>query len=290
MKILILGKGYVGSNLHKVINSKSDMDCEIVSRSQLNYTSVAELRSHMTINKINVCINTCGYTGSPNVDACEQHKDEAWYYNVIVPMNIMIACRQTGVKLVNISSGCIYTGYDKKFTEDDEPNFGLFNSDSSWYSKTKHACEMNFKRSDVYNIRIRLPFCDKMVPKNALVKLLKYEKIIDKLNSITSIPDLGKFIVKFIEKIKSIKPGVYNVVNPYPVTTKEMKIKMLEIFAPGKTPVIIPEEELYKKTAARRSNCVLSDDKIAKLGLRLPDTTDSLDYCIDKLRNEIKPT
>ena len=150
--------------------------------------------------------------------------------------------------------------------------------------------KMNFKRSDVYNIRIRLPFCDKMVPKNALVKLLKYEKIIDKLNSITSIPDLGKFIVKFIEKIKSIKPGVYNVVNPYPVTTKEMKFKMLEIFAPGKTPVIIQEEELYKKTAARRSNCVLSDDKIAKLGLRLPDTADSLDYCIDKLRNEIKPT
>ncbi len=98
MKILILGKGYVGSNLHKVINSSSDMECEIVPRARLNYASVAELRSYITTNKINICINTCGYTGSPNVDACEANKDDAWYYNVIVPMYIMIACRQTGGK------------------------------------------------------------------------------------------------------------------------------------------------------------------------------------------------
>ena len=43
--------------------------------------------------------------------------------------------------LAQISSGCIYNGYEKRFTEEDEPNFTFNNG--SFYSGSKALCEKN---------------------------------------------------------------------------------------------------------------------------------------------------
>ena len=44
--------------------------------------------------------------------------------------------------------------------------------------------------------------------------------------------------------------------------------------------------ELYKSTKAQRSNCLLSDSKISKLNLKLPDTIDSLRRCITAMKED----
>ena len=41
-----------------------------------------------------VVINASGYTGRPNVDACEDNKDDTWYYNVTVPGIIADTCME----------------------------------------------------------------------------------------------------------------------------------------------------------------------------------------------------
>lgn len=282
MKILILGEGYVGQALHKHL--RSVVDCSVKSRRKLDYTDTHTLGDHLVTGRYDVCINACGYTGSPNVDACESNKDEAWYYNVTLPMQLTHTCMRYNTEFINISSGCIYTGYEKKFDENDEPNFGLYSTDSSWYSKTKHANELNLVKYPVYNLRVRMPFCDQQLPKNILFKLLKYRSIIDKLNSVTSIPDFCVFVEKFVERIDKLKYGIYNVVNPQPVTTLYMKRAMVHALGTDDKEIqIISEDELYTNTAAKRSNCVLSDEKIADLGLRLPETEYSLSKCIDKI-------
>ena len=55
-------------------------------------------------------INAAGYTGKPNVDACELHKTECLFGNAVFPGLVAQACNEAGVPWGHVSSGCIYTG------------------------------------------------------------------------------------------------------------------------------------------------------------------------------------
>jgi putative intracellular protease/amidase len=55
-------------------------------------------------------INAAGYTGKPNVDACELHKTDCLQGNAVLPGLIAQACEQAGVPWGHVSSGCIFTG------------------------------------------------------------------------------------------------------------------------------------------------------------------------------------
>ena len=290
MKILILGKGYVGTALTKRLSTCYEVTH--VSRQDLDYTDRSQLFKYLTSDEARdteYVINTCGYTGRPNVDACEDNIHDTWYYNVAVPVNIQKTCKDAGVRMIHISSGCIYDGYEKDFTEDDEPNFGLLNPDSSWYSKTKHACEMMMKDKDVYLFRIRMPFCETWSERNVLTKLIRYDNVIDHLNSVTNMEDLSGFIMYFIADITEGTThdyGIYNVVNPCPITTSAI-CDLLNDFNLGNPKwKHIELAELYKSTKAQRSNCLLSDSKISKLNLKLPDTIDSLRRCITAMKED----
>lgn len=278
IKILILGKGYVGTNAAKHLTRCYDV--KIVSRSELDYTDRKALFQELIAGKYSYVINTCGYTGRPNVDACESNKEDTWYYNVVVPVNIQKTCKDACVRLLHVSSGCIYDGYHKEFTEQDEPNFGLLNAKSSWYSKTKHACEMMLKDTPAYILRIRMPFCRSSSERNIITKLRKYNQIINMKNSLTSIEDLCEFMTLLIadlnDSITGIEPGIYNVVNPQPVETKQITNMMSEYGIGNPDWEHITYEQLMKKTSTGRSNCVLDDTKITNIHLKLPDTLESL--------------
>lgn len=289
MNVLILGKGYVGTALARCLSACYNVTC--LSKDEYDYTSRSKL--FMYLNKpgrqFAFVINTCGYTGRPNVDACESNIEDTWHYNVIVPVNIQKTCKDSGVKLIHVSSGCIYDGYEKQYTEEDDPNFGLLNPDSSWYSKTKHACEMMLLDREVYTFRIRMPFCETWSERNVLTKLIKYDNVINQLNSLTNLEDFCGFIMYFMADVfegtsaRVPEYGIYNVVNPQPLETSEMT-KVLNDYRLGNPNWnSVNLEELYKTTKAKRSNCVLSDAKIASYDLKLPDTMKSLVRCVEKM-------
>ena len=74
-------------------------------------------------------INCAGYTGKPNVDACETNKGECRKGNIELPKVISNACALVGIPWGHVSSGCIYTGNrldGSGFTEEDPPNFHHF--------------------------------------------------------------------------------------------------------------------------------------------------------------------
>lgn len=290
MRVLVLGKGYVGINIANKMSTCYDVT--ILSRSDLDYTDRRELFQHLVKASYSYVINTCGYTGRPNVDACEDNKEDTWYYNVVVPVNIQKVCKDVGVKLIHISSGCIYDGYDKKYTEEDEPDFGLMNPLSSWYSKTKHACEMMLKQTPAYILRIRMPFCETPSERNIIMKLRKYDKIINMTNSLTNIEDLCGFILLMVaditENISNLQPGIYNVVNPQEVSTQEIT-KIMNQYGIGNPKwQTIDYEQLIKMTATGRSNCVLDDSKISNVNLKLPNTFDSLHRCIRTISDQLR--
>lgn len=270
---LILGKGFVGTHLahHFRVNN---IDHKIFSQKELNYTDAYTLKGYLKENNkdIQFVINCSGLTGSPNVDFCEDNKELCYNYNVLYPLQVIKICDSLNIPVIHIGSGCIYSGYTKQYTENDTPDFGIFSNDSSFYSKCKHIFETFALFHRCYILRIRIPFTGDDSTKNYFSKLVKYDTLINELNSITSITDFNEFVVKFIQQ----KPdwGVYNVVNPQPLKADEVVNILKDNGVENPNWKFIPLSEL--NTKAKRSNCVLSTELINSLGLQLPDTRESL--------------
>ena len=270
---VILGKGFVGTHLSHYFK-RNNIDHKIFSQSELDYTDPNTFKDFLDTNDKDIkwVINCSGYTGVPNVDACEDNKEFCYAYNVLYPMQVVKLCNQYKIPVIHIGSGCIYSGYEKEFTEEDTPNFGIYSNESSYYSKCKHVFETFAKEFNCYVLRIRIPFTDILTRKNYFSKLLNYDTLINELNSVTSLNDFDEFVVRFI----SAKPeyGIYNVVNPEPVKAEEV----VEILKDNK---IVNSKWRFIElkdlnTKANRSNCVLTTDKIKDLGLQLPNTRTSL--------------
>ena len=87
-------------------------------------------------------LNAAGCTGRPNVDWCEDHKEETMRSNVIGTMNLTDCCFLKGIHCTVYATGCIYEYDDKHpwdgpgYTETDPANFK-----GSFYSETKGHVE-----------------------------------------------------------------------------------------------------------------------------------------------------
>lgn len=284
--ILILGKGFIGSNLSNYFN-ENNIDHAIYSRSMLDYTDPDVLNTFLKDNedKFFAVINTFGYTGRPNVDGCEDNKEDCWLYNVTHPLNVVKVANDHKLPVIHVSSGCIYSGYDKVYTEEDKPDFGLFSNESSFYSKCKHACELMLDGYCVYILRIRIPFTNSFVPKNYFTKLYKYNDLIDMPNSVTSVTDFNNFVFRFIYLLRDLPGGIYNTVNPQPVKASEVVNIMKKYGIENPNWKFIDVKDL--NTVAKRSNCVLSTEKIESFNLPFPNSLESIERDIKVFRGYV---
>ena len=285
--ILLLGKGYIGENLNQHFISKSDIKSNIYSKKDLNYLDFNTLNKYLQKNqsiRIDYIINCAGYTGRPNVEGCENDKETCWKYNVKLPIILTEIASYWNIPIIHISSGCVYTGYEKDYTEEDEPNFGIYNKESSFYSKTKHACELSLKNTNSYIFRIRMPFSHKSSERNYIDKILKYNNLISYNNSLTNINDLNEFIYKFINLKNKPEYGIYNVTNQGSATAKEVVEILKKYKLENKNWKFLNQDEINFKVA--RSNCVLSTEKIKKLNLELPNIYSSIENTIRRFKND----
>jgi UDP-glucose 4,6-dehydratase len=239
-------------------SAKEHINYFLKSRKDLDYGNDATLYKFILNNGITHVINCAGFTGRPNVDEGEQKKKLCWELNVKLPLKISNVCKTSGIDYIHISSGCIYSGYEKEFTETDEPNFGLFDN-SSYYSKTKHA----FETLNEYGctIRVRMPFGNDLHERSYLTKILKYDNLVNYKNSKTYIPDLCNFIEYIVENnISTNSIGVINFVNPEAQDT-EFATEIMKAYGfENKNWKFVDIKDI--NIIAPRSNCVLSIDKL----------------------------
>lgn len=254
MKILIYGDGWLGKKFAEHFNA------DISSH---RITDLASLDKDLQQRKPDVVINCVAKTGAPNIDWCEDHKEETLFANVNVPILLAEACKRSNVFFVQLSSGCIYQGDNngKGFSEEDAPNFF-----GSFYSKTKIMAEVGLKNYDCLILRLRMPLDNKPDERNFITKITKYKQVINLPNSITLIQDLLPAAKQLIDKRKT---GVYNITNPGSMTHKEMLEIYREIVDPAHTCEFITLEQLHSMTKAERSNCVLNTEKLQKEGIQL---------------------
>ena len=137
--VLLGGSGYVGQAFQEILN-KRGISFRNVSRKELNYYDPKLLKEALNAEKPDCLINAAGYTGKPNVDACEDDKANCLLGNAVLPGIIREVCESLDLRWGHVSSGCIYTGCRSDgsgFVEDDTPNFNFRTNNCSFYSGTK---------------------------------------------------------------------------------------------------------------------------------------------------------
>jgi 3,5-epimerase/4-reductase len=269
MKYLIFGNGWIGNKFAEYLGEEATLSTARIESINDAKTEIFKYNPLWVIN----CI---GKTGKPNVDWCELHKDETLFGNVIVPLILLEACRDTGVQLLHIGTGCIYDGTNdgNGYTEEDDPNFA-----GSYYSNTKAFIERLLKEFDILQLRIRMPISEDLSERNLITKLLKYDNIIDIPNSITYVNDLLKVAKALMEDGAR---GIFNVVNPQPELHTEILNYYNKISPVYKQFKVISLEELDKTILAKRSNCVLSIKKLESFGLEMTPTNEVIKKCVDE--------
>jgi 3,5-epimerase/4-reductase len=264
-KILVFGKGYMGEKVAQVLN------CEICAKRIL---SLADAQAVVDQYKPDIIINCIGHTGAHNVDDCELDKDMTLMGNTFVPIILAEAALRNGIKLVHISSGCIYNfdySKQKPITEEEVPDFfDLYYSRSKIYAE--RALEVMAKKYKILIVRVRIPLDNRPHPKNILTKLIKYGKVIDIPNSVTYLPDFLKAL-KHLIKIDAY--GIFNLLNKYGLRYPDL-LDVYKKYVPDFKYTIID----HRKLGLVRTNLVMSVKKLEKTGFAVRPIKDVLEECV----------
>lgn len=311
--VLLLGaSGYIGQAFVDEL-SRRKIPFTPVSRARLDYTNFRTLRAALLKEKPDLVINAAGFTGKPNVDACENQRGETVAGNIVLAQTVAQACDSAGIRLGFVSSGCIYTGAKVRqecgtwavedrlteplvsellakrsdrvagFAEGDEPNFCFAHNNCSFYSGTKAlAEEVMAAFPDFYVWRLRIPFDELDGPRNYLSKVQRYAKVYQNWNSISH---RGDFAAACLDSwIQKIPAGVYNVANPGYVSTREVVEIICKKLKPGWSPAFWQsDDEFYRFGAATpRSNCILDTSKILNAGIKVRPLEEALEEALTR--------
>jgi dTDP-4-dehydrorhamnose reductase len=281
-KIAILGAGgYVGTALRHYCDAQSISYVALGRNQSVNFGTLATAIKDSSADYL---INCAGYTGKPNVDACELHKAECLEGNGVLPGIIRQACERAEIPWGHVSSGCIFTGRRNDgdgFREEDPPNFSFRQNNCSFYSGCKALGEEVLDGAEqCYIWRLRIPFENTGNPRNYLQKVMSYDRLLDAENSLSN---LHEFVAACVDSFRlKIPYGVYNLTNPGSVTTKDVVELIRRSGVCSKNFVFFDDESQFMRIAAKtpRSNCVLDSSKAIDHGLILQPVNDVLVNCL----------
>jgi dTDP-4-dehydrorhamnose reductase len=279
MIYLLGGSGYVGQAYQTLLATKG-IPFRNLRRADVDYTNPAILQKALERDKPQFLINAAGYTGKPNVDACELHKTECLFGNGVLPGLIAQACEAAGVPWGHVSSGCIFTGSRPDgtgFTETDTPNFTFRTNNCSFYSGTKALGEEVLAgKPNVYIWRLRIPFNQEENPRNYLTKLMRYSTLLEAENSISQLEEFVAATFACWEK--RVPFGTYNVTNPGHVTTREVVDLIKQSGVCRKEFTFFKNEDEFMHLAAKtpRSNCVMNSAKLAGVGIKMTEVHEAV--------------
>jgi dTDP-4-dehydrorhamnose reductase len=310
--ILLLGaSGHIGQAFARELRRRR---CAFIplTRHAIDYTQFDLLFDYVREMKPVFLINAAGYTGKPNVDACELARAETLYANTLLPQTIARVCLMTNTPWGHVSSGCIYDGakvvvngetrverdlsgpalrrlfseHPERFlgfTELDKPNFSFVCPPCSFYSGTKALAEEAIRGiGQSYIWRPRIPFDERDEPRNYLSKIQRYAKVYDKVNSISHLDD---FVRACLDLWECHAPfGIYNVTNPGAVTTRQVVAMLQRILQTDRRFEFWKDDEEFYRLGAKapRSNCILDVSKLLATGVKMRPVQEALEDALRK--------
>jgi 3,5-epimerase/4-reductase len=277
------GKGWLGGLLTELLKEQG----EEVHIATARLEDRAAIQKDLATYKPKYVLNVAGVTGRPNVDWCEDHKQDTTRANVVGTVNLVDTCYQEGVHVTNYASGCIYQ-YDeehpiasgKGFKEEDVPNYA-----GSFYSHSKILAEKLLEPyPNVLTLRLRMPISDDLNPRNFLTKISKYERVVDVPNSLSILHDLLPISINLTKKERK---GVYNFTNPGVASHNEVLALYKKYIKPDFEWKNFSVEEQAKILKAGRSNNQLDQSKLVAEYPDLPEIHVALDQMFQRMRKNL---
>jgi len=259
MKILIIGKGYLGTRCAEVWKDEVILTDKIVK-------TVEDVEALLDEHQPDAVLNAAGIVGKPNVDWCETHQLETIEGNTILPITIAKACQNKNVYLLHMGTGCIFYGkspHGGPWTEED------YGNPVAVYTRAKYAADLVLATMENIGIaRIRMPLDSRPCPQNIIDKLAAYNKIIDVENSLTVVDDM---VDVFYQLLAKKAEGIFHVTNPGSIKHKEIVDLYKKYVDPSKENEWINEEDLVKQglSSKRRSTNIMTSKNLPKLGIEM---------------------
>jgi UDP-glucose 4,6-dehydratase len=316
--ILLLGAtGYIGEAFVRALRERKQ-GFTALSRKQVDYTRFDLLLNFLREKKPTFLINAAGYTGKPNVDACEDAKADTLAGNTLFPEMLAHACLIEKIPWGHVSSGCIFSGAKiaeggetriekdltkpglrdlpeknpdaiRGYTETDSPNFTFRDPPCSFYSGTKGLAEeaiTGVGRSYIW--RLRIPFDEIDNSRNYLSKLQRYAKVYDNVNSISH---RGDFVNACLDLWERRAPfSTYNITNPGYITSHQVVRIIERILKPARKFEYWKDDAEFYHLAAKtpRSNCVLDVSKLLATGVKMRPVEEALEHSLRNWNPEKK--
>ncbi|MCC6759125.1 MAG: sugar nucleotide-binding protein [Candidatus Omnitrophica bacterium] len=268
-KTIILGGGFIGRKLESALGAK------LLSARITTYQDVENIiKKHHP----DVLINCIGHTGKRNVDDCELVPDKTLSANTFVPILLAEAAFRHKIKLVHISSGCIFHYDYKKNNAIREERvadyFDLFYSRTKIYTENVLMQLAELKDTNILITRIRVPLDSKPHPKNLLTKLIKYQRVIDAPNSVTYVPD---FIEALKHLLKIDARGIYNTVVKEPLVYPDLLNAYCKLRPDFHFDVI-----RLKELKLTRTSLIMSTNKLEKTGFKVRSIKEIIKECVNE--------
>lgn len=310
--LLLGGTGYVGQAFSKEIQRRG-WTGRTIRRADVDYTRFGPLVRLLKDTKPAFLVNCAGFTGKPNVDACESQQSETLLGNVALPLTVAQACESAGVPWGHVSSGCIYAGARIRnpdgsitvekdltrpdlrrlveqspqnvlgFTESCPPNFSFRSPPCSFYSGSKALGEETLQGAPrTYLWRLRIPFDERDNARNYLSKVQRYSKVYDNANSISHLADFARCCLDLWSVDAPF--GTYNVTNPGFTTTRKVVDLVVKHLRPSRPFEFWASDEEFYRVAAKtpRSNCVMDCSKLLATGVKIRSVDEALEDALTR--------
>ena len=292
MNILVTGaNGQLGNEMRLLAKETSDnylftdvVEQEGVETVLLDITDLAAVRDVVRTHHIEAIVNCAAYT---NVDAAENNEALAERLNAVAPENLAIAIKEAGGWLVHISTDYVFgkEPYNTPCREEQE------GTPTGVYGATKKQGEQRIIATGCQYMIIRTAwlysefgknFCKTMLHLTATKPQLKV--VFDQCGTPTYALDLATAIVSIL---RNPKAGIYHYSNEGVCSWYDFT-QMIAAYAGHTECDIQPcHSDEFPSPVKRPSYSVLDKTKIKEaFGIRIPYWTESLQRCLDNLKNE----
>lgn len=277
-KKLILGtglNGLIGSRVVELLQDKYEF--ENLSRSTgVDITNQEQVAKKITESKAPIVLHIAAKT---DVDGCEKDKEagkegEAWKVNVEATRYIAEAAKQSGKKLIYMSTDFIFDGEntpENGYTEEEDPY------PVNWYAETKYRGEEAVQESGVANIIVRIDYPYRVSfdqkkdwVRAIIARLASGQKVMGVVDNIMTPTFIDDIAVALDVLIKKDVTGIYHVVGSDSMSPYDAAMMIAQEL--GFDEQLVEKTtrfDFFKDRAERPFNLTTNNAKIEALGVKM---------------------
>ncbi len=292
-KILLTGKnGQVGWELHRTLAPLGQI--VPIDVEELDLSSAASIREIVRSTKPDIIVNPAAYTA---VDKAEAEPERAMAINGVAPGIFAEEAKKLNSLLVHYSTDYVFDGTKPgPYVEDDVPN------PLSTYGRTKLAGEQAIRATGCKHLILRTSWVYGARGRNFLLTMLRLARERRELQVVNdqngaptwsrSLAEVTALILAQLYGPKSTIPvegvcGTYHVTSSGSTSWFGFTAEILRAADIHPAPRLLPiTTREYPTPAARPSNSVLSNEKVARqFGLTIGDWQQNLKLCLEDASN-----